>query len=116
MIITQDINVYQFRQMFANANRQENFSYKGLGYLFDHLESLNDDIGEPIELDVVALCCDYTELRYDDVISNYRLDVSECEDTEDQLEVIREYLSDNTSLVGEFEDEDGIATFLFQVF
>ena len=41
--------------------RPGHFSYEGLEALFDYLEMLEEDTGELIQLDVIALCCDYTE-------------------------------------------------------
>ena len=57
----QTVNEYQFRDAFVRMNRQENFSYAGLIALYDYLTDLENDIGEEIELDVIALCCDYSE-------------------------------------------------------
>ena len=56
----QTINEYQFADAF-NKIRPDNFSYEGLKALYDYLEEFEDDTGEKIELDVIALCCDYTE-------------------------------------------------------
>ena len=55
-----NINEYEFRDMFR-AIRPDNFSYSGLGALFGYLEELSEDIGEDIEMDVIAICCDYSE-------------------------------------------------------
>jgi hypothetical protein len=55
------INKYEFRDAFHKMGRGDQFSYEGLIALFDYLEMLEDDIGEPIELDVIAICCEYTE-------------------------------------------------------
>lgn len=41
--------------------RPDNFSYEGLHALFDYFEELSYDIGQPIEFDPIAICCDYTE-------------------------------------------------------
>jgi len=41
--------------------RKYNFSQDGLEALFNYLESYEEDTGEEIELDVIGLCCDYTE-------------------------------------------------------
>jgi len=38
-----------------------NFSYAGVEALFNYLDVMSEDIGENIELDPVAWCCDYTE-------------------------------------------------------
>ena len=40
---------------------KNNFSYDGLGALFDYIEELEHDIGEDIEFDPIALCCEYSE-------------------------------------------------------
>jgi hypothetical protein len=55
------INKYEFRDAFHKMGRGDQFSYEGLIALFDYLEMFEDDIGEPIELDVIAICCEYTE-------------------------------------------------------
>ena len=55
------INKYEFSDAFHKMGRGKQFSYEGLDALFDYLEMLEDDIGEPIELDVISLCCEYSE-------------------------------------------------------
>lgn len=42
-------------------NRSDNFSFKGKKALFDYLEQYEEGTGQEIELDIVALCCEYTE-------------------------------------------------------
>jgi hypothetical protein len=42
------------------AIRPENFSLEGLRALFAHIEEL-ETMGEEMELDVIALCCDFEE-------------------------------------------------------
>jgi len=63
----QHINRSAFHDAFSAMNRSEQFSYKGLNALFDYLENLEEDTGEEIELDVIALCCDYTELSIENL-------------------------------------------------
>ena len=103
MAIVQSINnVYQFREAFRLAGRSDQFSYDGLEVLFDYLEQLSVDIGEPIELDVVALCCDYYESSIQELIDNYNIDVSDADGDEDEIElIVKEYLQESTSLCGE---------------
>ena len=57
------ISFYDFEQEFTNMNRSDNFSYDGKKALFDYLEEYEEDTGEEIELDIIALCCDYTEFE-----------------------------------------------------
>lgn len=56
--ITQSDFVSAFKR---SADRKDCFSYAGLCALFDHYEQLEQDTGEEIELDAVAICCDWTE-------------------------------------------------------
>ena len=55
------VNNYGFHRAFETMNRTTNFSYDGLNALFDYLEEYEESTGEEIELDVIALCCDFTE-------------------------------------------------------
>jgi len=57
------INIYQFRQAFQDYNRQDNFSYEGLEALFNFFEELEESTDNEIELDVIAICCDFTEYQ-----------------------------------------------------
>ena len=60
------VTIYRFRDAFKQSDTyKNNFSYEGLYALFEYFEQLEDDIGEEMELDVVGICCDYTE--YDDL-------------------------------------------------
>ena len=102
MAIVQTVDLYQFREAFRRMNRQDQFSYEGLEVLFDYLENLSDDIGESIELDVLALCCEYYESSIDELIKNYDIDVSEAEEDEEEIKpIVEEYLQYNTSVCGE---------------
>ena len=102
MAIVQSINnVHQFREAFRIAGRGDQFSHEGLEVLFDYLDNLSDDIGEPIELDVVALCCDYYESSIEELIDAYDIDPPEDDDPDSIIEVVREYLENNTAVCGE---------------
>jgi hypothetical protein len=90
-------HVSQFRDSFREAGRKDQFSYQGSGLLFEYLEEVNPDY----DLDVIGLCCDYSEEHFTDVAANYNIDLSDCEDEDAQIEAVRDYLNDNTSLVGE---------------
>ena len=52
-----------FRQEFHLAGRGGQFSYEGLGVLFDLLEEINPDM----ELDVIELCCEFSEIEVSDI-------------------------------------------------
>ena len=57
----QTVNEWDFKEAFRQAGREEQFSDEGLSALFREFEDYEDSTGEEIELDVIAICCDYTE-------------------------------------------------------
>lgn len=61
-MIKETVNEYRFIDAFRQSDSyKNNFSYHGLKALYEHLEQLSEDIGEDMELDIVAICCDYSE-------------------------------------------------------
>ena len=60
-MIIQTLNEHDFRQAFIDYNRGEQFTYNALTALFEWLEEFAEDTGTPYELDVIALCCEFTE-------------------------------------------------------
>ena len=74
----QSISQSDFTTAFHRMDRGEQFSYGALVMLFDYLEQYEDDTGEQIELDVIALCCDYTEASYADIIGDYDTEIGEA--------------------------------------
>ena len=59
--IYKTIDIYDFRRAFTDYDRTAHFSYDGLNALFDWLSEMSNDCTEPYELDVIALCCEFTE-------------------------------------------------------
>jgi hypothetical protein len=60
-MIYKTIDIYDFRRAFTDYDRTAHFSYDGLNALFDWLSEMANDCTEPYELDVIALCCEFTE-------------------------------------------------------
>ena len=73
----QSISASDFTAAFHTMNRADNFSHEGLLALFDMLESIEEDTGTPIELDVIALCCEFSEYTIAEAIEQYDLDTSD---------------------------------------
>lgn len=61
----QRVDLRDFRNAFDRMDRKNNFSYEGLEELYDYLIMLEDDLGEEMGLDVIAICCEWTE--YEDI-------------------------------------------------
>jgi hypothetical protein len=103
----QKINFSSFDRAFINAERTDNFSLQGRRVLFDYLESLEEGTGEEIELDVVALCCEYQEYDYHSIALNYSIALDSnglVIDYEDELKsIVGAFLQERTIVVGEVD-------------
>ena len=100
------VSKYDFERAFVDAGRKDQFTYEALGLLFDYLEDYEESTGEEIELNVIAICCEYSEDSVADIAHNYSIDLTDDEGndtlTDDKkADLVREYLQENTSLVGE---------------
>ena len=60
MAIIKKVDEYEFRNSFKGS-RSDNFSMEGLYTLYNYLNDLSEDIGEDIELDIIAIACDFNE-------------------------------------------------------
>ena len=100
------VNFSDFCDAFRSMNRNENFSYEGKRALFDYLEEYEDSTGVELELDVIALCCEYNEDHWQDIADNYRINLAECDEDDDEskIDCVREYLEYHTQLVGELDN------------
>lgn len=103
----QSVNFSAFIDAFHAFKRYDQFGYKALEILFEYLEEYESETGEEIELDVIALCCDYSVDSVADIASNYSIDLSDCEDDEERFDTVMEYLQDNTQVCGDYEGDDG---------
>ena len=87
------VSLNEFVDTFKNHGRENSFSYEGKRALFDYLEELEEDCGMDIELDVVALDCEYCE---------YESAIEVCKEydgpTKDELESL-EWLRERTQVI-----------------
>jgi hypothetical protein len=95
------INQRDFNDAFLQMERNDNFSYEGKKALFEWLEFFEQDTGEQIELDVVSLCCDFTEyataLKAVENYSSFEID-NELNEKEKEKEAL-DFLENNTSVI-----------------
>ena len=98
MYVFEKYDLSMFISRFEDYGRDSQFSFSGFKVLFNFLEELAEDTGEPIEIDVIGLCCDFTETELADIQRE-----TGCEDLDD--------LRDST-LVLEVDDE----TIIYQAF
>jgi len=96
------VSVYDFHQAFKEI-RPTNFSYAGLNILYDYFEEYERDTGEELELDVIAICCDFTEDTWQNIASSYDIDLTEAELGGEKYEIVKTYLEDQGALMGEVD-------------
>lgn len=105
------VSFYDFRDAFRAYDRLDQFSRDGLKALFEYLTDLEDETGSEIELDVIALCCEWSEMTWQEAAISYGIDLAHCDDDDERCGDVEEYLHDHTLCC---EVRDGV--FLIQDF
>lgn len=100
-----------FRDQFIDSGRGDSFSYQGFEALFDYLDELSDDLGENIELDPVAICCDYSECNLDDLKQEYDYLVPDGDFDQDDIQEWYDLLQEHTIVIRVDEDSLIVAAF-----
>lgn len=104
--LIQRVNPSELYHMACRMDRGHNFGYNGWKAIGEYLENLSDDIGEPIEVDIVGICCDYSkadsaEEWWQDYGKYSTIDPEEWAeaDNDAKLGLLRDYLEDRTNVV-----------------
>jgi hypothetical protein len=113
MAIKTTLNGDQFAAAMR-AVRPDHFTGDALRILFDYFEGLSEDIGEDVECDPIAICCDYSEMSEADFKSAYS-NYDELADADS--EQIADFISYHTRFCGTYYDvETGQQVFIFAQF
>lgn len=105
----QRVSLSDFRDAFRAQGRRDQFSYDGLRVIFDWLEEYEESANEPVELDVVAICCDYVEMTPEEIIDAYDIDFDP--ELDDAKDIAMDYLENHSMILGKTKD-----TIVFQQF
>lgn len=103
-----------FVEEFHRMNRYDQFGYKALRIIYDYLEEYEDSTGTEVELDVIAICCDFCVSDWETIAKDYRIDLGDIDvynDEEEAEKAVIDYLNNHTIVLGTCED--GI---VYQVF
>lgn len=95
-MIYQTITLSRFREEFARMGRADQFSYEALAFIFDYLE----DSAEDVILDVIEICCEFSETPAREIAKEHDIDISECQDEQDIVGIVLEYLDQRTHVIG----------------
>ena len=115
----QTIDFNAFAHAFEAHGRADQFTPDGLRVLFAYLEELEASTGTPIELDVIALCCGYSEDTVADLADQHdiTLDPDDVDglDEDERADALKEavlaYLNAETTICGTTAD-----TIVYEVF
>lgn len=99
----QTINEWDFIDAFR-AMRPDHFSEAGLSALHGWYAELEDSTGEPIELDVIAICCDWTEYDAAELLDEYGEDEDEDEDEDERIQAIVDRLNHESTCIQVADD------------
>lgn len=91
-----------FTAAFHNMGRGDQFSHAGLLALFGYLKEMEEGTGEEMELDVISLCCEFSE--YSSALEciedcGYDFEPDEDQDEEDREEAALKWLNDRTTVI-----------------
>jgi hypothetical protein len=93
----QTLGLYEFRDAFKLYNRENQFSYEGLGVLFNYFDEYEQSTGCEIELDVIAICCEFSEAKPQEIAADYGIEI---ENDGNELNNVLDYLHDHTQVAG----------------
>jgi len=95
------VTLYDFERAFVNAGRKDQFTYDAKKALFEYLEQYEEDCDTEIELDVIALCCEYTEYEnLKEFQDNYGEKFETLDDIRDETTVIE--IDDDAFIIQDF--------------
>ena len=84
----QAVSFSTFSDAFRDMNRKDQFSYDGLRALYDYLEEYEESCDTEVELDVIAICCDFCEFDDLDEVRESYYDIESLDDLRDNTTVI----------------------------
>jgi len=98
------LSLNDFHQAFKQCGRENQFSYDALEVLFDHLEACEEGSDEEYELDVIALCCEYSEETWQEIANSYLLHDTSFDDEGNHEQRVIDYLEDEGVFVGKTDN------------
>ena len=83
-----------FIDAFVSYGRRDNFSREGLEALYDYLTETSEATGHDIELDVIELCCSWSEFESAvDACKEYGIEIAEDGEAREALGEVTQVLT-----------------------
>lgn len=107
MALIQTVDSSDLYHLACKMGCGDNFGYNGWCAIGDYLKNLSDDLGGDIEIDIIAICCDYGMAEDVEDFASQHPDIMDDVGSEDwgdmdekgKLDIVAEYIGDNGSLV-----------------
>jgi hypothetical protein len=90
----------EFRDLFQQI-RPDNFSYQGQKILFDYFQEYEESTGEEVDLDVIAICCDFSEDSFENIADQYGIELDAEMDEDYQKQQVIEHLEGEGAYLGD---------------
>jgi hypothetical protein len=108
----QSINFSDFIDAFKRFDRYDGYGYEALKVIYNYLEEYEESTGEEIELDVIAICCDYNVDTPLSIAENYGIEIDVNENDDEITQQVKDFLESATIMLGETTD----GQIVYQVF
>ena len=123
MLVTTIDNAYQLEQLFRECGRENHFSHEGFNALYDYLDEYSDEVGEDFKVDVIGLCCDFTEYSgWEELYNNYSYSYNNESKTfeeleeNDELDDFKEWVQNRTTVIEVTNYKNDIVGIIIQNF
>lgn len=102
MAVTYQLSKYSFSDLFK-GDRADQFSRCALEALFEDLEELSEGMGKDLQVDVVEVCCNWTEYEGTALLRAYPEylpdELSSYDDEGEAVGALTEALKDETRVI-----------------
>ena len=102
MAVTIELSKYSFADLFK-GDRADQFSRCALEALFEDLEELSEGIGKDVQVDIVEICCNWTEYEGAELLRAYPNylpdDLSSYDDEDEAVSALIGALRDETRII-----------------
>ncbi len=92
----QEVTFSAFTDAFRAHGRKDQFSYEALRVLFDWFEETDPET----ELDVIGICCEFSEETWQEIAEYCSIDLTDCDDDADCKGAVLKHLENNTLVCG----------------
>ena len=98
-MLTYNLCADEFITLFDEFDRSENFTRCARYELFQYLDDLSEDMDEDINIDIIGLCCEWSEYTVDELLENFDHMLDDEEREKMDVEALVERLQDATIVI-----------------